>query len=197
MTDASAIATELQPVSWTRPRQFQASCAPHSPALTASGWLHMLQVVCNMRDLASDARTIADTLARQGVRLTAPRRAVVDVLVQHTAPLSVAEIHARLDNRRINLVSVYRTVRLLLEQGLVRLADESKGTQRFELAEAFTGHHHHLVCRECGHVEDLEGCWLGQEMLDALHRRVQRLRRFRVTAHDLKLFGLCQQCNGA
>jgi Fe2+ or Zn2+ uptake regulation protein len=156
-----------------------------------------MQVVCRMRELVSDARTIPDMLARRRLRLTAPRRAVVDVLVQHTAPLSVAEIHARLDNRRINLVSVYRTVRLLMELGLVRVADESKGTQRFELAEAFTGHHHHLVCQECGHVEDLDGCRLGREMLDALNRRVQRLRRFRVTAHDLKLFGLCQRCRPA
>jgi Fur family transcriptional regulator, ferric uptake regulator len=150
-----------------------------------------------MNDVGSDARAIPEILARQGLRLTAPRRAVVDVLVQHTAPLSVAEIHARLNNRRINLVSVYRTVHLLVESGLVRIADESKGTQRFELAEAFTGHHHHLVCQECGQVEDLAGCWLGQEMLDALNRHVQRLRRFRVTAHDLKLFGLCQQCSPA
>jgi Fur family ferric uptake transcriptional regulator len=156
-----------------------------------------MQIVCTMKSLSFDARAIPEMLARQGVRLTVPRRAVVEVLVQHPAPLSVAEIHARLGDRRINLVSVYRTVHLLRELGVVRIADESKGTQRFELAEAFTGHHHHLVCQECGHVEDLEGCWLGQEMLDALNRRVQRLRRFRVTAHDLKLFGLCQQCSPA
>jgi Fur family transcriptional regulator, ferric uptake regulator len=146
---------------------------------------------------ASDARTIPEMLARQGVRLTAPRRAVVDVLVAYHAPLSVAEIHANLNNRRINLVSVYRTVALLVKLGLVRLADESKGTQRFELAEAFTGHHHHLVCQECGQVQDLEGCWLGEEMLRALHRHVQRLRRFRVTTHDLKFFGLCRECSPA
>ena len=157
----------------------------------------MMQLGCNMRRLTSDARTIPELLASRGLRLTAPRRAVVDVLVQHPAPLSVAEIHARLDNRRINVVSVYRTVRLLLDLELVRIADESRGTQRFELAETFTGHHHHLVCQECGQVEDLQGCWLGQEMLDALHRRVQRLRRFRVTAHDLKLFGLCAACGPA
>jgi Fur family ferric uptake transcriptional regulator len=142
----------------------------------------------------ADARTIPDLLASQGLRLTAPRRAVVDVLVAHAAPLSVADIHGRLKKRRVNLVSVYRTVRLLCKLGLVRLADESRGTQRFELSEAFTGHHHHLVCSGCGQVQDLEGCWLGVEMLEALSRRVQRARRFRVTTHDLKLFGLCQHC---
>jgi Fur family ferric uptake transcriptional regulator len=147
-----------------------------------------------MRSLVAAARTIPDLLASKGLRLTTPRRAIVDVLVEHGAPLSVAEIHGRLRKARINLVSVYRTLRLLTQLGLVRLADESRGTQRFELAEAFTGHHHHLVCQGCGQVEDVEGCWLEEEMLEALNRRLQRARRFRVTAHDLKLFGLCHAC---
>jgi len=150
-----------------------------------------------MTSPVTDTKTIPDLLAGKGVRLTAPRRAVLDVLVAQAAPLAVAEIHAKLGNRRINLVSVYRTMRLLSQLGLVRLADESKGTQRFELSEAFTGHHHHLVCEQCGLVEDLEGCWLGVNMLDALNRRVRRARQFRVTSHDLKLFGLCQRCGSA
>jgi Fur family ferric uptake transcriptional regulator len=148
-----------------------------------------------MSSLVAAARAIPDLLARQGLRLTAPRLAVVDVLVEHGAPLSVAEIHGRLRKARVNLVSVYRTLRLLTRLGLVRLADESRGIQRFELAEAFTGHHHHLVCQGCGQVEDVDGCWLEEKMLEALNRRLQRARRFRVTAHDLKLFGLCHTCN--
>jgi Fur family transcriptional regulator, ferric uptake regulator len=149
-----------------------------------------------MRDLA-DARTIPDLLASQGLRLTAPRRAVIDVLVEHAAPLSVAEIHDRLKKRRINLVSVYRAVHLLCKLRLVRVADESRGTQRFELSEAFTGHHHHLVCSGCGQVQDLKGCWLGVETLKALSHRVLRAQRFRITNHDLKLLGLCQACRPA
>jgi Fur family ferric uptake transcriptional regulator len=145
----------------------------------------------------SAARRIPDLLSRRGLRLTKPRRGVIGVLVEHVAPLSVGEIHARLKARRINLVSVYRTVQLLSALGLVRLADESKGIQRFELSEDFTGHHHHLVCQECGQVEDLEGCWLGDKRLEALNRRVRRSRSFRVTAHDLKLMGVCQACSRA
>jgi Fur family ferric uptake transcriptional regulator len=147
-----------------------------------------------MRPTVSDARTIPDVLADKGVRLTAPRRAVVDVLIERAAPLTVAEIHARVQKARVNLVSVYRTLRLLMDLGLVRLAAESRGTQRFELAEAYTGHHHHLVCQGCGHVEDVEGCALEETMLQSLNRRLRRARRFRVTAHDLKLFGLCGGC---
>jgi Fur family ferric uptake transcriptional regulator len=149
-----------------------------------------------MSSALTDARAIPEILASKGLRLTTPRRAVIDVLIERGAPLTVAEIHGRLRKGRVNLVSVYRTLRLLIEHGLVRLADESRGTQRFELAEIYTGHHHHLVCQGCGQVEDVDGCWLEEKMLDTLNRRLRRAHRFRVTAHDLKLFGLCQGCGG-
>jgi Fur family transcriptional regulator, ferric uptake regulator len=150
-----------------------------------------------MRSSSIDARAIPDVLASKGLRLTAPRRAVIDVLVERGAPLTVADIHGRLRKARINLVSVYRTLRLLMDLGLVRLADEFRGTQRFELAEVYTGHHHHLVCQRCGQVEDIDGCWLEEKMLETLNRRLRRTRRFRVTAHDLKLYGLCRGCGRA
>jgi Fur family ferric uptake transcriptional regulator len=138
---------------------------------------------------------IPTAIASKGFRLTGPRRAVVDTLVDAAAPMSAAEIHARLAARRVNLVSIYRAVNLLCELGLLRVADTSKGTQRFELAEQFTGHHHHLVCERCGRVEDLDGCLLEDGVLDAIRQRVRRSRSFRLTGHDLKLFGLCRRCD--
>jgi Fur family ferric uptake transcriptional regulator len=144
---------------------------------------------------AIDLRTtIPSLLANRGFRLTVPRRAVVNVLVEEGKPLSVAEIHRRLRKQSVNLVSVYRTVHLLRGLGLLRVADTSRGIQHFELAEAFTGHHHHLICQSCGRVEDMDGCVLADKVLSALNRRVRRAQRFRVTGHDLKLFGFCQDC---
>ena len=52
--------------------------------------------------------------------------------------MTVAEIHSRLKGRSPNLVSIYRTVNLLSQLGLLRVADTTKGTHRFELAERFT-----------------------------------------------------------
>jgi Fur family ferric uptake transcriptional regulator len=149
-----------------------------------------------MSPTVSHARhAIPTAIASKGFRLTGPRRAVVDALVDHAAPMSVAEIHARLGGQRVNLVSIYRAVNLLCELGLMRVADTSKGTQRFELAEQFTGHHHHLVCQECGRVEDLDGCLLDDDVLAAIRQRVRRSRGFRLIGHDLKLFGLCRHCD--
>lgn len=140
-------------------------------------------------------RTVPGLLAEQGFRLTTPRRAVLDVLADQEAPLSVAEIRRRLKNRPVNLVSVYRSLNLLVRIGVVRVADAVKGTQRFELAERFTGHHHHLICQLCGRIEDLAGCLLKDRVLTALNRRLLRSKRFRVTDHELQLFGLCRACD--
>jgi Fur family ferric uptake transcriptional regulator len=134
-------------------------------------------------------------IASRGFRLTGPRRAVVEVVAGSEAPLTVADIHARLGRRRANLVSVYRAVHLLRDLALLRVADTSGGTKRYELAEQFTGHHHHLVCQSCGRVEDVAGCLFEPGALDALRRRVRRSRTFRVTDHDLKLFGVCAGCD--
>lgn len=150
-----------------------------------------------MRVPAPDARSIVTTrLAGRGFRLTGPRRAVLDVLFATTEPLSIAQIHARLKNRGINLVSVYRTAHILSDLGVLRVADTSTGSQRFELSGEFTGHHHHLICQGCGRIEDLEGCLIEDALL-ALKRRVRRSLRFRVTDHDLQLLGLCRRCDTA
>jgi len=135
-------------------------------------------------------------LARRGYRITAPRRAVLDALATGQEPRTVAQLHRALGGERVNLVSVYRTVKLLSDVGLVRATDAAQGQRRYELAEPFTAHHHHLICRRCGHIEDLDGCLLEADVLTRLGRRVRQSHRFRVTDHELRFFGLCRRCDG-
>ncbi|HEY7138593.1 MAG TPA: Fur family transcriptional regulator [Methylomirabilota bacterium] len=135
-------------------------------------------------------------LARRGYRITAPRRAVLDALATSQEPRTVAQLHRGLGGERVNLVSVYRTVKLLCDVGLVRATDAARGQRRYELAEPFTAHHHHLICRRCGHIEDLDGCLLERDVLVRLGRRVRQSHRFRVTDHELRFFGTCRRCDG-
>jgi Fur family ferric uptake transcriptional regulator len=115
-------------------------------------------------------------------------------------PLTVPEIHARLGGHQAHIVSVYRTVHMLVRLRLVRrtaslrLGAALRGSERFELAEEFTGHHHHLICQGCGAIEDLDGCLLADAALTRLARYVRRTRRFAVTEHEVRLFGLCRRC---
>jgi Fur family ferric uptake transcriptional regulator len=139
-------------------------------------------------------REVIGLLSNRRVRLTRPRTVVLEALLAGDTPLSVADIHGRLGDARVNLVSVYRTINLLLRLGVVRVADAARGIQRYELAEPFAGHHHHLICQACGSIEDLEGCLLEPGTLAALCRGVRRSRRFRVTGHDVSLLGVCGAC---
>lgn len=120
---------------------------------------------------------------------------MLDVLAKSTAPLTVADIHGRVTERRANIVSVYRTVNLLGRVGLLRATDSADGRRRYELAEQFTGHHHHLICQGCGRIEDLDGCLLEEAVLTRVRRRVRSSRRFRVTDHELRIFGFCRECD--
>jgi len=134
-------------------------------------------------------------LARQGYRITAPRRAVLDALATSQEPRTVAQLHRALGGERVNLVSVYRTVKLLCGVGLVRATDAAQGQRRYELAEPFTAHHHHLICRQCGQIEDVDGCLVEPDVLARLGRRVRQSHRFRVTDHELRFFGVCRRCD--
>jgi len=134
-------------------------------------------------------------LARRGYRITGPRRAVLEALASSQEPRTVSQLHRALGVERVNLVSVYRTVKLLCEVGLVRATDAAQGQRRYELAEPFTAHHHHLICQRCGHIEDLDGCLIEPEVLARLGRRVRQSHRFHVTEHELRFFGICRNCN--
>src|SRR5262249_49102953 len=146
------------------------------PPLTARMWpryLYATQLHMTYRDhgTASARDTLPHLLARRGLRLTGPRRAVLDVLASRHEPLTLAEIHEHLGDQQAHLVSVYRTVQLLVRLHLVRPTDSvrptdaARGSRRYELAEQFTGHHHHLICQGCGRIEDLEGCVVAESAL--------------------------------
>ena len=138
---------------------------------------------------------ISTTLARRGVRVTGARRAVLDVLTRNQLPLTVSQIHERVGGKQANVASVYRTVNLLAGIGLLRTTDSVRGSRRYELHEEFTGHHHHVICQVCGRIEDLQGCLIDDQTLARLNRRMRQQRRFRVTNHELHLFGVCQECD--
>jgi Fur family transcriptional regulator, ferric uptake regulator len=129
-------------------------------------------------------------LKAKGHRLTRPRRAILEHLGRVSAPLSAAEIRAALKSRRVSvdLVTVYRTIDVLKQLGLVKPVVLREGETLYELVEAGR-HHHHVVCRDCGEVSHIESCPL--ERVKAL---MERSTGFRIDDHAMEFFGLCAQC---
>jgi Fur family ferric uptake transcriptional regulator len=128
-------------------------------------------------------------LKEDGYRLTKPRRAVSRVLLSTPTPLSIEEIHTRLDDRSINRVSIYRTIQLLCNLGVARRLQFHEGFARYELADTFGSHHHHFVCNVCGQVEDIDACPLASTE-QVIIRRTQS----RITSHSLEFYGVCGAC---
>ncbi len=84
----------------------------------------------------------------------------------------------------VGLVTVYRTLDLLSELGLVRRLDLGEGP-RYELAE---DHHHHLICEDCGSVSEFEQCPLDLERLPQMEKG------FQVKSHSVEVYGRCASC---
>jgi Fur family ferric uptake transcriptional regulator len=136
-----------------------------------------------------NANTILQQMSQSGYRITRPRRAVVRALAEDEGHLSPAEVYerARAHHANVGLVTVYRTLELLAEMGLVRRIHTDNGCHDY--AGATHGHRHPLVCRACGATVEFDGC-----DLSPLVEKIGRATGYRVDEHLLELVGLCPAC---
>jgi Fur family ferric uptake transcriptional regulator len=130
-----------------------------------------------------------EAMQKSGCRLTAPRRAVVETLVENTRALTPVEVYnsARKDCPGLGLVSVYRTLEKLEQLGLVQRVHQTKSCQAF--VRAGDGHQHLLICTQCGKTAMFEG-----DQLDPLFNVVSNKTGFKVESHWLQVYGLCSSC---
>lgn len=136
--------------------------------------------------------TVADRLRAVAQRYTPGRRAVVDVLAGAGRPLSIAEM---LDLRPdLAQSSAYRSLGVLEEAGVVHRVAAHDGVARHELAEALTGHHHHLVCTSCGTVEDVPASLPLEQTVARAVAQAAAATGFRPQTHRLDLVGVCARC---
>ena len=117
-----------------------------------------------------------------GYKATPQRTAVLRALIaeQHQ---SLEEVRARCPE--VGLVTVYRTLDLLNELGIVRRLDLGDGA-RYELAE---DHHHHMICESCGDISEFDECPLDPALLLPI-----RNSDFKLRSHSLEVYGQCAAC---
>ena len=125
-------------------------------------------------------------------RYTRRCRELVDVLVGSSRPLSADEVTKA--GEGLSISTVYRTAGILTELGAVRSVAGADGVSRFELSEALSAHHHHLLCRRCGVVFDYELPRALEEQLRAAALRVGRRAGFTGLAERFDIEGLCRKC---
>lgn len=120
-------------------------------------------------------------------RITAPRLEILSILKSCKKPITISQIHAQMKSGKTDLATVYRTLNLFSELKIVAEIDFKDDFKRYELLFD-RHHHHHIVCRNCGRVENVEACVLGE-----LERMLSRKGYTDVT-HSLEFFGVCESC---
>lgn len=134
-----------------------------------------------------------EQLKENGYKLTVQRQAVLDVISRHEGEhLSPEEIYeiVKKEYPDIGLATVYRTLILLNKLGIIYKIDFDDGRSRYELNREREDHrHHHIICTECGSVEEVE-----EDLLESLENQILKNKGFIVKNHRVKFYGLCKNC---
>ncbi len=135
-------------------------------------------------------RDIVGKLSEQGYRLTPQRMMILSAIEDSDNHISAEEIYAEVVAKypRVNISTVYRTLELLKRLGLVTETDLGGGRVRYHPADK--GHHHHLVCQECGATIDLD-----ETVLFPLKDTLLREYKFIADLRHLAIFGRCVNCS--
>ena len=132
---------------------------------------------------------MSSRLSELGYRLTPQRLMVVQAVEAADSHISAEEIYLQIRAiyPHMNISTVYRTLELLGELGLVTETDMGDGRVRYH--SIGKGHHHHLVCQKCGATIDVE-----ESTLSPLWDEIGQRYHFEVDMKHLALFGLCSKC---
>lgn len=131
---------------------------------------------------------VAAALRARGERMTAPRRAVVEVLAREPGHLTAEQVAAAVADLPVHRASVYRTLEALCDLGVVQHIHMGHGPTAYHLVSG-SGPHLHAQCRHCGQIYDIPG-----PLLDAAARRLHRDIGFQLDPHHVALSGTCASC---
>jgi len=128
-------------------------------------------------------------LRGQGFRLTPQRMMILSAIEDGNGHICAEEIYAQVTAKypHVNISTVYRTLELLKKLGLVIETDLGDGRLRYHSTDK--GHHHHLVCKECGAIIDIDESTLVRLQDVLLHQY-----NFSAELKHVAIFGLCEKC---
>lgn len=137
---------------------------------------------------------LKNSLKEKGYKLTPQRRAILDMVIRNEGShLTCEEIYdlVKKECPEIGLATVYRTVQLLEELGVICKLDLNDGCSRYELIHEEENHqHHHLVCMKCNKVIEVQ-----TDLLEELEHSIENKYMFTIKNHSVKFYGICSECN--
>jgi Fur family ferric uptake transcriptional regulator len=150
-----------------------------------------------LRIVSFDLNTaVAERLADVNLIYTDRRRRLVETIAKGPGPMSADELHRKLRNR-MSLASLYRSLSQMEEAGVIAVHHSSGRASRFELSAWLAGHHHHLVCDNCGVIIEMELTSLEEDRVESIVRAASKREDFLAGDHVLEITGLCSSCRPA
>lgn len=138
-------------------------------------------------------KEILQLLKQKDARLTKTRLAVLNIFSEHHKPLSVVEIllYLKKTGLLVNKTTVYREMEFLIEKNIVVAVFLDEKHTKYELN---LGHHHHLVCRNCGMIQEVEMKEI-EDLFLLIEKKLKKKNKFTHISHSLEFFGTCEKCN--
>lgn len=132
----------------------------------------------------------AEYLAKKGLKSTIQRDLIINEFCRQKGHITAEELYTKLRKKHssLGLATVYRTLKILTEGKLAHERRFNDGYTRYELTHD-DSHHDHLVCIECGRVEEFEN-----DEIEELQNKVAAEYGFTINEHKLELYGLCNKC---
>ena len=136
-------------------------------------------------------QTAVADLRRRGLRLTPQRQMILELLERSSGHIAPEDLYQQVHRRypMINRSTVYRTLDVLEELGLVRHGHVDDGAARYHLAA--DTHHLHLICHRCGHTIDVTDLAVG----DAFAQTLRDHFGFQADLTHFPISGLCRDCS--
>ncbi|MDP3941350.1 MAG: Fur family transcriptional regulator [bacterium] len=130
----------------------------------------------------------AQLLQQSQLKVTNARKVAIHFFEKEERPVDVEEIlfHLRKHKLATDRATVYRMIDTFLDRGIITRLEFGEGKYRYELAGS---DHHHLVCENCGRVEDISDCGI-----EAWEKKIKQKKHFLVKHHSLEFFGICKSC---
>lgn len=135
--------------------------------------------------MADITRTLVEICAERGLRMTEQRRVIAQILQDSSDHPDVEELYRRSSaiDPKISIATVYRTVKLLEDSGIIERHDFRAGRSRYETVP--DEHHDHLIDLKTGTVIEFHSA-----EIEALQEKIAREHGFRLVDHRLELYGV-------
>lgn len=135
---------------------------------------------------------ICDRMRNRDYKLTPQRQTILRIFLKHVDQhLSAEDVYQLVKPLYpdIGLATVYRTLDILAELGVLQRNDFGDGRSRYEFSRQDEHHHHHLICLRCGSVSEFD-----DDLLESLEAMIGKRTKFKVVDHVLKFYGYCAKC---